>query len=214
MNKSILIVGAGTGLSLGVALKFGKQGYKVGLISRSNDNLEKLNNQLKAENITSFYKSADIKNEKQLQEAISELTVQLGGIDTLLYNAANVKIKHLLEENQESLVDDFMLNVVGAHQAFQLVYLQLQERKGSMLISGGGLAFHPHQNLGSLSLGKAGIRNLALQLTAIGQEKGIYVGILNITDRIFPESLKHSPKILAEKFWTLNINRTITEETY
>ena len=42
MQKSILIIGAGTGLSLGVAQKFGEQGYKVGLISRNADNLEKL----------------------------------------------------------------------------------------------------------------------------------------------------------------------------
>jgi short-subunit dehydrogenase len=41
-QKSILIVGAGTGLSLGVARKFGVQSFDIGLISRNRANLEKL----------------------------------------------------------------------------------------------------------------------------------------------------------------------------
>ena len=53
--KSILIIGAGTGLSLGVARKFGKQGFKVGLISRSKSNLEKLAETLNTEGIESYY---------------------------------------------------------------------------------------------------------------------------------------------------------------
>ena len=48
--KAILIIGAGTGLSLGVARKFGRQGFNVGLISRSKSNLENLTDILKLEN--------------------------------------------------------------------------------------------------------------------------------------------------------------------
>ncbi|MFW0716411.1 SDR family NAD(P)-dependent oxidoreductase [Pedobacter sp. N23S346] len=214
MQKSILIIGAGTGLSLGVALKFGKEGYKVGLISRNNDNLEKLDAQLKAENIDCFYKAADVKNTTELHQAITDLRSILGEIDTLFYNAAHLKMQNILDETPETLTDDFMINVVGAQQAFKILHPDLQKQNGSMLIAGGGLAFYPSPDLGSLAIGKAAIRNLALQLNAIGKEKGIYVGILNITGRIEPESAKHSPEILAEKFWKLNSDRTLEEETY
>lgn len=214
MSKSILIIGAGTGLSLGVALKFGKQGYKVGLISRNRSNLENLQQILKDENIESFYNIADIKNEDELAMAINGLLHLLGGIDILFYNAANLKIKNILEESQKELTEDFVVNVGGALKSFQLLHNELESRNGSMLLAGGGLAFHPSAELGSLALGKAGIRNLALQLNEIGIKKGIYVGILNITNRILPESTTHSPNILAEKFWNLNANRTLIEETY
>lgn len=214
MQKSILIIGAGTGLSLGVAQKFGEQGYKVGLISRNADNLEKLSQELKAKNIDCFYTTADVKNATELQQAITDLRSILGEINTLFYNAAHLKMQNILDETPETLTDDFMINVVGAQQAFKLLYPDLQKQKGAMLIAGGGLAFYPSPDLGSLAIGKAAIRNLALQLNTIGKEKGIYVGILNITGRIEPESLKHSPEILAEKFWKLNSDRTLTEETY
>lgn len=214
MAKSILIIGAGTGLSLGVALKFGREGYKVGLISRNKSNLEKLQQVLKDENIESFYNTADIKNEDELTTVINGMLHLLGGIDILFYNAANLKMKNILEETQKELIEDFVVNVAGALKVFQLVHTELEKSNGSMLLAGGGLAFHPSADLGSLALGKAGIRNLALQLSEIGIKKGIYVGILNITNRIFPESATHSPKILAEKFWNLNSNRTTIEETY
>jgi len=116
--KTILIIGAGTGLSLGVARKFGKQGFIVGLISRSESNLEKLNDILKSENIQSYYAPADVRNTESLKEAISKLRNNVGSIDVLFYNVADVKAKDILEETSASLIDDFSRNVAAALDAY------------------------------------------------------------------------------------------------
>ena len=64
---------------------------------------------------------------------------------------------------------------------------------------------------GSLSIGKAGIRNLALQLHAPLKADGIYLGTLTITDTVTPNSATHSFDIVADKFWELFQNRSEAE---
>lgn len=210
--KTILIIGAGTGLSLGVARKFGKQGFNVGLISRSESNLEKLNNILKSENIQSYYAPADVRNTESLKEAISKLRNNVGSIDVLFYNVADVKAKDILEETSASLIDDFSRNVAAALDAYLLVQNDLKENQGAFLISGGGFALFPSADYGSLSIGKAGIRSLALQLHERLKPDNVYVGLLTIANVISESSPTHSPAVLADKFWQLYQDRTTAEE--
>ena len=63
MKKGIIIIGMGKGLSLGIAKKFGKEGYEVGMISRNEGNLKAYQSALALENITSFYAAADVSSE-------------------------------------------------------------------------------------------------------------------------------------------------------
>ena len=210
--KTILIIGAGTGLSLGVARKFGKQGFNVGLISRSESNLEKLNNILKSENIQSYYAPADVRNTESLKEAISKLRNDVGSIDVLFYNVADVKAKDILEETSASLIDDFSRNVAAALDAYLLVQNDLKENQGAVLISGGGFALFPSADYGSLSIGKAGIRSLALQLHERLKPDNVYVGLLTIANIISESSPTHSPAVLADKFWQLYQDRITAEE--
>ena len=51
MNKVIVIIGAGNGISKAVAEKFGTEGFSVVLISRREEKLEELQHALKNKNI-------------------------------------------------------------------------------------------------------------------------------------------------------------------
>jgi short-subunit dehydrogenase len=210
--KSILIIGAGTGLSLGVARKFGKQGFKVGLISRSINNLEKIAETLKAESIQCYYADTDVRNTESLKQAILKLRNDMGSFDILFYNVADVKAKDILEETGASLIDDFSRNVAAALDTYLLVQNDLKEKQGAFLISGGGFALFPSADYGSLSISKAGIRSLALQLHERLKTDNVYVGLLTIANIISESSPTHSPNILAERFWNLYQERAIAEE--
>jgi hypothetical protein len=65
-----------------------------------------------------------------------------------------------------------------------------------------------------LSLGKAGLRNLALQLNQALREDDIYVGTLTINGHIQEESKLYSPTLLANIFWDMYLNRTDGEIRY
>lgn len=211
MDKSIIIIGAGTGLSLATARKFGKQGYKVGLISRNKSNLEILSKALSEASIENYYETADVSNPDELHIAINSINYHLQGVDILLYNAANLKKKNILEETVDTLTKDFQVNVIGLQLSYNFLNNTLKKRKGAVFVSGGGFALHPSADYGSLSLGKAALRNLTYQLSQKANEDNIYVGLLTISGLISKESKTHSPELLADKFWALHSDRTQLE---
>jgi short-subunit dehydrogenase len=211
MNKSIIIVGAGPGFGMGVAEKFGKEGYSVGLISRNTDKLAAMCEELKRKSIQCFFASANAGIESELEAVITSLKSHLGNISVLLYNAAVVKNTDILEETTDALINDFRINVANAIYCLKLLQEDLKSAGGAFLLTGGGLAKFPNPMYGSLALGKAGILNLAIQLNKRLKPDGIFVGTITINGFIRKGSPTHSPEILANKLWQLYQNRTSVE---
>ncbi|GAA4154263.1 hypothetical protein GCM10022217_11080 [Chryseobacterium ginsenosidimutans] len=211
MEKSILIIGAGPGLSRGVAEKFAKEGFAINLVSRNQDNLEKIKQELNAKDINVKYAVADAGKADQLTKAVAALSDGNSGFDAVLYNAAVLKAKNIVEETSETLTQEFTINVANALHTLQLTHAGLKQKKGAFLLTGGGLAINPSAEYGSLSIGKAGIRSLAYQLHDQLKDDGIYVGLLTVAGFILPDSETHSPEILADLFWNLYNEGTAVE---
>jgi len=211
MSKSILIIGAGSGLSQGVAEKFAAEGFAISLISRNTQNLENIKQNLNAKGIDVTYAAADAGNVQQLGTAITNLSEFNSGFDVVLYNAAVLKAKDILEETSQSLTEDFTINVANALHALQAAYPGLKQKQGAFLLTGGGLSVNPSAAYGSLSIGKASLRNLAYQLHERVKQDNIYVGLLTVAGFIKPESATHSPAVLADLFWNLYNERTAVE---
>jgi short-subunit dehydrogenase len=212
MKKSILIIGAGPGLSQGVANKFAKEGFSIALISRNAANLENIKQELSAKGVREVsYTIANAGNAKELGEAISKLAIQVNGFDVVLYNAAVVKAKDIMEESTEVLTHDFTINVANALHSLQVAYPGLKEKQGAFLLTGGGLGITPDAGYGSLSIGKAGLRSLAYQLHDRLKNENIYVGLLTVAGYINEQSATHSPDLLANLFWKLYEERAVAE---
>jgi len=211
MSKSIIIVGAGEGVSGAAARKFGKEGFSIGLISRDPEKITVLVEELRANGTTVFVANAEVADTNQLKTAINTLKSQLGNIDTLLYNAAFIKEKNILEEDAASLLDSIKVDVGGALESVKLLLPDLEEEQGTVLITGSALSIYPQAAYGALSIGKAGVRSLALQLHEALKSKNIYVGTLTIAGYVQPDSETHSPVILASSFWDMYQKRELAE---
>ena len=214
MTKNVIIIGSGPGLSAGIAEKFGKEGFTIGLISRNAENLAKHVSDLKALNIEAHFATADAYDKDSLANAIALLQSKMGAIHTLVYNAAAIKMKDIMEETTDDLVNDFKISVANAFHSVKLLHKDLKENKGAVLLTGGGFANYPNPQFGSLSLGKASLRNLAFQLNEVLKADNIYAGTVTINGYIQPNSETHSPKILADKFWELHQQRNQAEIQY
>lgn len=214
MKKNIIIIGLGPKLGFAMAQKFGENGFVVGLISRNESTLKERATLLKEQGIHVFYHKADAYDKDELEAAISALKNKMGIIDVLFYNAAGMKRKSLLSEETEDLVKDFRLNVAHVFHSVQYLLDDLQQTRGAVLLTGGGFSLDPNYEYGSLSLGKAGLRNLALQLHEALKEDDIYVGTLTINGHIQEESEHYSPAILAHMFWAMYMNRIDAEIRY
>lgn len=204
----------GPGLSLGVAEKFGEEKYFVGMISRSKDKLLDFQKQLAAKNIDSFFETADVANTTELISSIKKLKEKLGRVDVLHFNAVDYRMKPLMEETIEDLTNGFKTSVANALAATRELLPELKKSKGGILLTGGATSTKPNPDMASISLGKAGIKNLAYQLHQVLSPEGVYVGTLTIGGWIQQESTTHSPKLLAEKFWQLNAARDRVEVEY
>lgn len=214
MAENMIIIGAGPGLSRGIAEKFGEKGYRIGLISRHSEKLETQVAQLKKRGVTAFYATADAHDKTQLTQAIKKLREKMGSVNTLVYNAAILKRKNIMDEATEELLEDFKISVVNAQHSVKTVFEDLKANQGTVLLTGGGLALKPNSEMGSVCLGKAALRNLAFQLNETLAKENIFAGTVTVCDQIKENSKTHSPKLIADKFWQMHNNRSDAEIQY
>ncbi|MED1203032.1 SDR family oxidoreductase [Heyndrickxia acidicola] len=197
-EKILLIVGAGPGISLSTAQKFGREGFKVALIARSLKALQQYEKDLHREGIEAKGFPGDASSDVSLKSAIKSVIQTFGQVDVLVYNAASAKSGKPTELTAQDLVQDFSVSVAGALTSVKEVLPHMN--KGSILLTGGGMALYPYGDLVSLSIGKAGLRSLAYCLHQELSEKGIYVGTLTIKGFV-QEDTYFSSHYVAEAFY-------------
>jgi len=104
-DKRVLISGGGTGLGREIAIGFGKLGASVAIIGRREEVLKNTCKYLSDINITAFYSKCDVRDSQQVKNSVEILDEQLGGINTLVNNAAG---------NFISRTQDLSLNAFNA----------------------------------------------------------------------------------------------------
>ena len=83
-NKRVIVTGAASGIGKAVAEQFLAQGALVGLIDRNEKELQEF---LADYDAQAHYRAADVTEADKLQEAMSGLVEELGGLDVLHVNA-------------------------------------------------------------------------------------------------------------------------------
>jgi short-subunit dehydrogenase len=212
MSKQLLvIVGAGPGVSAAVARKFGSEGFRVALVARNQASLDELSAELRDQGIDTYAVIADATKADSIEEAFKAIREQYGAPDALLYNAAAISTSTVTKLEEQRLIDDFKVNVVGALTSVKQVASDFSERKrGTILITGGGLALHPNPDYASLSIGKAGVRSLAYSLAQELKPHNVYVGTVTIGGYVSKGTF-YDPDRIAEEYWNLYLKREEVE---
>lgn len=215
MSKVIVIVGAGPGIGMAVAEKFGRNGFSVALVSRRKQKLEKLTEELIAKGIDVAAFVGDAGDAESLKDAFNQIWEKWNDIDVVHYNVAKIKMVNIANETADGLTRDFKVNVAGVMTVVNLVAADMEKKgEGTLLLTGGGFALQPNPELGSLSLGKAGIRNLAHSLHLALKPKHIFVGTVTVCGYVKPDAEIHNPPAIAEQFWNLYTERKDFEIQY
>jgi len=87
--STVLITGASRGIGRATAKAFANSGWNLLLISRSEDDLESLINEIDNKKIKVFYNSIDLSNPKNISKGIDEL-MKNGLVPSVLINNAGV----------------------------------------------------------------------------------------------------------------------------
>ncbi|MDX1902910.1 MAG: SDR family NAD(P)-dependent oxidoreductase [Thermonemataceae bacterium] len=204
MKKLIAIIGSGEGISNGVAQKFGKEGFKIALIARTESKLQEQVKKLAQESIEAIYTVADVADANSLKNALFSIRNKEGHAEVILYNAAAVSVMDILEQNWETIKRQIDVNVGGFFHLMKLVLPYcLKENQGKLFVTGGGFALGGDDQWTSLSVGKAALRNLVQAFQKKVKGTNVHIAQLTVCGYVNPADEKYSPKLIAEQYWKL-----------
>lgn len=210
--STLVIVGAGPGLGLSLAEKFGKKDFNVALIARNQDRLDTLQASLTDMNIKSAGFSADVTNEQQIADAFTQVRETFGQIDVLVYNAGVIAPVSAAETTADIANQHMQVNIIGGISSAQQVIPEMIERKqGTIFFTGGGaseLTVTPI--LTTLSIGKSGLRSYAHCLHDELQDQGVYVGMLSIAG-VIEEGTYFSADNIADEYLDMYEKQDVAE---
>ena len=205
----MVIIGAGPGIGLSVAHRFGKEGYDIGLIARSSNMLQHMQDELTSAGINTIYAVADVAKPESLKEALFTINHRLSYPELYLYNAAGFHYQNILGMDWKTMEEDFNINVGGFFHLMRLILPRFMElNRGNVLITGGGVANHGNANLTTLSVGKAALRNLMQAYQEQLEGSNIFLGMLTIEEFVNAEDKRYNPTQIAEEFWKLYQERS------
>ena len=203
MKKTIVVVGAGKGLGNGVAEKFGSNDFRVILMARSEEHLKEYAADFEAKGIEVHTKAADASDLNAFEKAWGEVVTAYGTPDVLFYNVGITIADSEVTITPQTLIDRYTVDVAGAYNCIKLVDTkEFAEKKGVILVTGGGLALQPYAGYLPLSMDKAALRAMVQALSPVLKEKGIYLGTVQVTGTIGSNDF-YAPKTIAEEFWKL-----------
>jgi short-subunit dehydrogenase len=203
MKKTLILVGAGKGLGNSIAQKFGRNDFRVVLLARNEQSLTEYQEEFRQEGIEVFTQAADASKPETLTAAFNNVKQQFGTPDVLVYNVGITGLDVPGTITSETLMQHFQVDVASAyHCVQQVVSDEFSQKKGAILLTGGGLAIYPQRAYTPLSIDKAALRALAFLLHDDLAPKGIYVGTVTVAGAIAPGT-SLAPELLAEKYWDL-----------
>jgi NADP-dependent 3-hydroxy acid dehydrogenase YdfG len=201
----VAIIGAGPGIGLAVARRFGAEGFEVALVARDRARLSALSGDLAEAGILSSAHPGDLTDEASLTHALD----QIGPVDVLVYNGGGTAGAHtpVLDVTRHSAQDAFDGAVLGAVTAVRAVLPAMLERgSGTLLFTSGISAVHPLAFLGNIGIAVSGLRNYALSLAQALAGRGVHVGHVPIAAAVAPGS-PASPEAVADTHWRLHTDR-------
>ncbi len=198
----VIIVGAGPGISLAVARRFGREAWGVALVARRTEALEQYVADLEMDGISAQGFVADSTDFEGLKKTIIQIRQRMGEATVLVYNVMQPVEGTPMTQKAEDVMAAMRGNLGGAIVATQSVVPHMAAGS-SVLFTGGGLALKPYPKYAGLAAGKAALRNWVLSLAAELEPQGIHAATVTVAGFVKPGSA-FDPDKIAEVYWQLH----------
>jgi NAD(P)-dependent dehydrogenase (short-subunit alcohol dehydrogenase family) len=131
-----LITGGGSGIGEAAARLFAREGGKVGILSRTEEEVEKVAGEIRSEGSEAIALTADVADTAEMREAIRTLEKQWQRLDVVFANAGVNGVWAPLEELAVEEWDETVrINLRGTFLTIKLSLPLLQKNGGSVIVT-------------------------------------------------------------------------------
>lgn len=204
------LVGAGPGLGLAAARRFGTAGHRVALLSRSADHLDALVSELNSAGVHARGFTADVLDPASLTTALRAAAEDLGPVEVLQYSPVPRAefMKPVLDTTATDLRAPLAFSVTGPVTCLHAVLPGMRALgRGTVLFVNGGTAVRPHPDRAGTSIAFAAESAYARMLHDTLAADNIHVAQLIIPGAIRPDAEHSNPHALAERLFTIHTER-------
>ena len=172
-----MITGLGEGTGGYTAKKFAKEGYRIAMLARSEERLDRFERELEG----SKGYVCDVSNIEHLVEICYKIKDEMGAPEVLIHNAVKGNFETLLDGKPEWLEQNFRINTTSLmYLAHALIPDMIKSKKGVIIVTGNTAAKRGIANTPYFAPTKAAQRILAQSLARDFGPKGIHVAYLMV----------------------------------
>jgi len=139
----VLVTGAGRGIGKRLAIGFAAAGFRVGLLSRRQAELDLAHLEIEHAGGDALRLRADVTDFEQVHAAVNKMGAEYGGVQILICAAGlQGPIGPLVDQSPKAWAEIVNVNLLGVMNACKAVLPQMIERRSGKIIvlSGGGAA--------------------------------------------------------------------------
>jgi 3-oxoacyl-[acyl-carrier protein] reductase len=206
-DQGVLITGAGRGIGKRLALGFAQAGARVGLLSRSQAELDATKLEIEHAGGAALRIRADVRDFEQLSAAVDRMRVVFGGVHVLIAAAAvQGPIGPFAEEKPKYWNEVLETNVLGVMNSCRVVLPQMIERRsGKIIVLSGPGAADARPNFAVFAASKAAVVRLVETLAEEVRDHNVQVNAIapggtytSMTDEVIQAGVRAGAKDLEE----------------
>jgi NAD(P)-dependent dehydrogenase (short-subunit alcohol dehydrogenase family) len=158
-EKNVLITGAGRGIGKRLALGFAQSGWHVGLLARTQSELDLAKLEIEHAGGNALRIRADVRDLEQMCAAVDRMRAVFGGVDVLIAAAAvQGPVGPLMETKPKAWLEAVEINLIGVVNTCRAVLpCMVEKRSGKIVVLGGGGAATSRPNFSAFAASKAAV---------------------------------------------------------
>lgn len=134
-QRTALVTGAGSGIGMGAALKLAREGAFVGLLGRTEDELQSVMRDIEAEGGQGMVLVADVSVDEDMSKAVSTLFETTGRLDIIVANAGVNGIWAPIDDMKPAEFDQTIaINLRGTYLTLHYGVACMKKTGGSIVV--------------------------------------------------------------------------------
>ncbi len=195
-RQRIIVTGASRGIGRGIATELARRGHLVGMVARSEDQLQEVCAEIAEFGGLACCFAADLTEPDRAAQAVDSLADHIGGLDAVVNNAGRVSRQPFFELTPEAWESLFATNVHSMYYVLRAAVPLLVETGGGHIVNFSSIS-------GRLPL-EGGSAYAATKYAVTGLSESLFLELRDLAIKvttIFPGSVRTESRPSADDSW-------------